>query len=107
VSSIYVGVKYLSTVLFFDNFSLFFMKMNSTPKQYQPFMMAEERAARSVFGKLIDHLDHLQWAQLHMLHLLLALYLWFLQCDTTSVLILGRNLARFGSIRRKKKILKM
>ena len=25
--------------------------MNSTPKQYQPFMMAEERAARSVFGK--------------------------------------------------------
>ena len=28
--------------------------MNSTSKQYQPFMMAEERAARSVFGKLRD-----------------------------------------------------
>jgi len=26
--------------------------MNSAQKQYQPFMMAEERAARSVFGKL-------------------------------------------------------
>jgi len=26
--------------------------MNNAPKQYQPFMMAEERAARSVFGKL-------------------------------------------------------